>query len=142
MCRCRAAPAVDRGAGRRQDRGRLLESPGGDESAPGGPPREEPRAGGARRPTDEGRIGLESVRGPVLAWVPSPRLLGDVGVRLPGVGTPACAGGPGIAGEQKRPGAEVDGPGDPPRPPTIVVPDGGTGLRILQSILSFANWAL
>ena len=87
LCRCRADLAVDRGAGRRPDPVRLLEFAGGHQPDPSGSALEEPLAGGARLPADEGRTGPESFRGPLVAWVSSPRLPGDVGLWFPGLGT-------------------------------------------------------
>ena len=46
-------------------------------------------AGGTRLPANEGRAGPGSFRGPFLAGFPSPRLPGDAGLRLPGVGAVA-----------------------------------------------------
>ena len=100
LCRCPADLAVDRGAGRRHDPVCLLELAGEHPSDPGGPALEEPLAGGAGLPADEGRAGPEPFRGSVVAWVPSPRLPGDAGLWFPGLGTVAREGGPGPAGEK------------------------------------------
>ena len=136
LCRRRADLAVDRGAGRRRDPVCLLEPAGGDEPAAGGPALEEPLAGGARLSADEGRTGAESFRGPVVARVPSPRLPGDAGLRLPGLGTTAREGGPGIAGDQKRARAEDHPAGDPPRLAAIPDTAGEAGLQLLQPLSS------
>src|SRR5205823_2337670 len=63
----------------------------------------------------EGRTGPESFRGPVVAWVSSPRVLGDAGVWLPDAGTTPREGGPGVAGDQKRATTADHCAGDPPR---------------------------
>src|SRR5207249_9097615 len=112
--RCRSALAVDRGAGRRQDLLCVLELAGAHPPDPGGSALEEPLAGGARLPTDEGRIGPESLRGPLMAGVLSPRLLGDVGVWLPDAGITSREGGAGIVGEEKRGRAADHRAGNPP----------------------------
>src|SRR5262249_25367894 len=103
------------------------------------PALEEPLAGGARLPADEGRAGVESFRGPVLAGLPPPRLPGDVGLWLPGPGTTAREGGPGIAGEKKRRRAEDHGPRGSPGTPATVETDGEAGLQLLQSLSSPVN---
>ena len=134
--RRRADLAADRGAGRRRDPVCLLEPAGGHEPAAGGSALEEPLAGGARLSADEGRTGAESFRGPVVARVPSPRLPGDAGLRLPGLGTTAREGGPGIAGDQKRARAEDHPAGDPPRLAAIPDTAGEAGLQLLQPLSS------
>ena len=98
----RADVAVDRGTSRRQDPLWLLELAGGHQPAPGGSALEEPLAGGARRPADEGRTGPESFRRAVVAWVSSPRLPGDAGLWFPGLGTTTRKGGPASPGKKSE----------------------------------------
>ncbi len=69
--------------------------------AAGGRAVEEPVAGGAGLPTDEGRIGPGSFRGPLVAGLPPPYLPGDAGVRFPGAGTTSREGATGGAGEKR-----------------------------------------
>jgi hypothetical protein len=68
---------------------RPLEPAGPHQSDQGGPAVEEPLAGATRLPADEGGIGAGPSRGAFLARVPPPRLPGDVGLRIPGVGARA-----------------------------------------------------
>ena len=121
LCRCPADLAVDRGAGRQHDPVCLLELAGEHPSDPGGPALEEPLAGGAGLPADEGRAGPEPFRGSVVAQVPSPRLPGDAGLWFPGLGTVAHKEAPAQPGEKRD------------EPPRITVP----GIRrALQRLLS------
>jgi len=64
------------------------------------------------------------------------------GLWVLGAGATAREGGPGIVGERKRPGAEDHVPGDPPGHTATVETGREAGLRILQSLLSFANSTL
>ncbi|WZP01024.1 transposase [Isosphaeraceae bacterium EP7] len=89
--RSRPDLADDRGAGRRGDRLRPLEPAGGHQPDPRGASLEEPLGGGAGRPADEGRARAGPPRGSVVAGFPPPRVPGDAGLRVPGVG--ARAGG-------------------------------------------------
>src|SRR5262249_50391367 len=89
VCRGGADLAADRASGRRQAEVRLQRPAARHDAIAGRPVVEEPLAGGTRLPADEGGIVPGSCRGPVLAGLPSPRLPGDAGVRLPGVGTTA-----------------------------------------------------
>src|SRR5262249_55453095 len=134
--------AVDRGAGRRHDPVRVLEPTGADQPDPGGPALEEPLAGGARLPADEGRNGPGSFRGPVVARLPSPRVPGDVGVWLSDVGTTPREGGPGIAGDEKCAAATGDLAGDPPRLATVPGAEGEAGLQVLQPSSPFVDPAI
>ena len=78
----------------------LSNLPGRHEPDQGGPAVEEPLAGGAGLPADEGGIGPGPPRGPVVAGVPPPRLPGDAGLRVPGVGARARGARPGPAGKK------------------------------------------
>src|SRR5262249_24074704 len=89
-----------RGAGRRQAEVRLQQPAGGHQPDQGGLPVAEPRAGGARLPTDEGRTRVGSPREEVVAGVPPPRLPGDAGLRRAGPGARANALGAIAAGEK------------------------------------------
>src|SRR5262249_61735853 len=80
------------------------------------------------------RTGPGSFRGPFLAGVSSPRLPGDAGLWVLGAGTTACQGGPGSAGDQKRPEAADHRAGDPPGPPTTPEADGAARMPVLQSL--------
>src|SRR3954452_3621180 len=57
-------------------------------------------AGPSRLPAEEVGIGPGPPRGAVVARVPPPRLPGDAGLRLPGVGTRARGARPGPAGKK------------------------------------------
>src|SRR3954447_6374697 len=78
-------------------------------------------AGGTGVPADEGGTRTGSPRGPLLAGVPPPRLPGDAGVRVPGVGTVACEAEPGPAGKKGG------------KPPTVTLP---SIRRALQKMLA------
>ena len=99
--RGRADLAADRGASRRADQICLLEPAGGDVEGAGRAPVAEPVAGGAGISANEGRTRPGSLRGPVVAWFPSPRLPGDAGIRVPGVGTTADRAHPGHVREKR-----------------------------------------
>src|SRR5271165_5549884 len=115
----------------------LIEEPaGGYQPDQSGSALEESLAGGARLPANEGRTGIESFRGPVVAWLPSSRLPGDVGLWLPGVGTTPSEGGPGCAGEKKGLAAPNNPAGGPPRVAATPQAHGQAGLHLLQSTCS------
>ena len=100
--RRRADLVVDRGAERWPDALCVLEFAGEHQPDQSGSALEEPLAGGARLPTDEGGTGPESFRGSFLAWVSPPRLPGDVGLRVLSFGTTARKGGLGPAGGKRE----------------------------------------
>src|SRR4051794_39420191 len=80
--RGRAGGGADRGAGGRVDEVRGVEPAGRHAGPAGGPPVEESVGGRAGVPADEGGTRAGPLRGPLLARLPPPRLLGDAGLRL------------------------------------------------------------
>src|SRR5262249_33650345 len=128
--------AVDRGAGRRHDPVCLLELAGADQPDPSGSAVEEPLAGGARLPADEGGTGPESFRGSVVAGGAPPPLPRDVGLWILGVGTTPREGGPGLAGDQKGGRAADHAAGHRAGVAGVVEADGQARLPLLQPAYS------
>ncbi len=97
---CQADLAADRGAGRRDDPLCPVEPAGSHEPDQGGPALEDSLASGTGLSADEGGTRAGPPRGAVVAWVPPPRLPGDAGLRLPGVGTRSRGTQPGPSGKK------------------------------------------
>ena len=109
--RCRPDLAADRGASRWADQVCLLEPAGGDVEGAGRALVADSVAGGAGISADEGGTRPGSLRGPVVARFPPPRLPGDAGVRVPGVGTTADRAHPGQSGKKGATAPVITVPG-------------------------------